>query len=336
MKKGFKILSIIATVVLSVSVFSGCNKNGINIGIIQNNNHVALDTSREGFIKGLNDRGYVDGENIKIDLKNAQSDQSNLKTISQKFVTDKKDLILAIGTPAAVSMKAETNDIPIVVTAVTDPAASNLVKSNRKPDTNVTGTSDLNPVDKQFELLKQILPDAKTVALLYSSGEQNSIIQADMAEEVAKSMDISTERRTISTTADVNQVVTSLVGKVDAIYIPTDNNLAASMPMVAGIAIPNKIPVIVGEKGMCENGGLATVGVDYFQLGYKAGEMAADILDGKSKPQDMAIQYAPNPELVINKKFADQINLTISDDLLNQAVIIGENENTKESTQSTN
>lgn len=294
----------------------------LQIGIIQLVEHPALDASCSGFRDALEQNGYANGTNIKIDFQNAQNDMSNLKTISQKFVGDKKDLILAIGTGASQSIAAETSDIPIVITAVTDPAGVSLVESNEKPNTNITGTSDLTPVKEQIDLIKQLVPDAKKIAVLYSSGEQNSLIQANMAEEAAKALGIETEHKTVSSTNDVPQVVESIVGNADAIYIPTDNTLASSMPSVAGIAIQNKIPVIVGEQGMVEQGGLASWAINYYELGYKTGMMAIDILSGKSKPQDMPIQYSDSIELVINKRFADEINITIPDTLIKEAQII--------------
>lgn len=317
MKKLLKNITIIA--MLSM-VIMGCgketSKDVINIGIMQPIEHNALDASKEGFIAALKENGYTDGENIKLDIQNAQGDQSNLKTISQTFVSDKKDLILAIATPAAQSVAAETQDIPILITAITDPAKSKLVQSNEKPNTNVTGTSDLCSVDEQIDLLKKIVPNAEKITILYSSGEENSKIQAQMAEEAAKKVGLNVEHKTVTSTNDVAQVTESIVGTTDAIYIPTDNIIASSMPTVANITIPNKIPVITGEENMVKSGGLASVTINYYDLGYKTGEMAIEILKGNSKPQDMPIEYAENTGIIINKKYADQINLEIPEDLL--------------------
>ena len=321
------IAKIFTSVILTTAfLFTGCsgtsneNENVKEIGIIQLTEHEALNLSCSGFRDALSDNGYKDGENIKIDYQNAQNDQSNLKTISQKFVTDKKDLILAIATPAAQSVAAETTEIPILITAVTDPAASKLVKSNEKPDTNVTGTSDLTPIKEQLELLKQLVPDAKKIAIVYSSGEANSVLQADIAEAEADNLGIATERRTVTSTNDVAQVMESVAaGGFDAVYIPTDNTLASSMPLVASILNEAKIPVIAGEESLVEAGALASVGIDYYKLGYKTGEMAIEILAGKTKPQDMPIQYLENPELLINEETAAKIGMTIPSDIMENA-----------------
>ncbi len=298
------------------------SEESYDIGVIQLTEHPALDAAREGFIQGMADNGLVEGENVTIDIQNAQNDQSNLKTIAQKFVSDDKDLVLAIATPAAQSMAAETTEIPILVTAVTDPAESGLCESNDAPGGNITGTSDLTPIADQIELLQQILPDAKNVAILYNSGEQNSVIQADMAEEAATELGITTERKTVTNTNDVAQVTSSLIGSFDAVYIPTDNTLASSMPLVSSITNPAGLPVIVGEQGMVENGGLASVAVNYTDLGIMTGEMAAEILLNGADPAQMPIEYTENPQLIVNEDAAAELGITIPDDVLTNAEIV--------------
>ena len=332
-----RFLSTIIALALTTVVLAGCGSSSsstassdgsksdktYNIGVIQYTEHPALDAAREGFVEALKEAGYVDGENINIDVQNAQSDQSNLKTISQKFVTDKKDLVLAIATPAAQSMAAETKDIPILVTAVTDPAESDLVESNEAPNTNVSGTSDINPVSDQIALLQQLVPDAKNIAIMYCSGEQNSVLQAKMAKEAADKLGISSKEETVSNTNDVAQVAESLIGKYDAVYIPTDNVLASSMPLLSSITNSKGLPVIVGEEGMVQGGGLASVAIDYTELGKLTGKMAVDIFNGKDI-QTMPIQYTENPQLVVNKKVADEMGITIPDDVASKAKMIEE------------
>ncbi len=332
-----RFLSTIIALALTTVVLAGCGSSSsstassddsksdktYNIGVIQYTEHPALDAAREGFVEALKEAGYVDGENINIDVQNAQSDQSNLKTISQKFVTDKKDLVLAIATPAAQSMAAETKDIPILVTAVTDPAESDLVESNEAPNTNVSGTSDINPVSDQIALLQQLVPDAKNIAIMYCSGEQNSVLQAKMAKEAADKLGISSKEETVSNTNDVAQVAESLIGKYDAVYIPTDNVLASSMPLLSSITNSKGLPVIVGEEGMVQGGGLASVAIDYTELGKLTGKMAVDIFNGKDI-KTMPIQYTENPQLVVNKKVADEMGITIPDDVASKAKMIEE------------
>ena len=316
---------------LMLTAVTGCGSTGetktassddvLDIGIIQYTAHPALDAAREGFVEQLAELGYKDGENCTFDVQNAQADQSNLKTISQKFVNDDKDLILAIATPAAQSIAAETKDIPILVTAVTDPAESGLVESNEAPNTNVSGTSDLTPVKEQVALLKQVLPDAKKVGILYCSGEQNSVIQAEMAKAAASENGLESEDLTVSNTNDVAQVVESALGKFDALYVPTDNIMASSMTLATSITNPAGLPVFVGEQGMVEGGGLASVTVNYTDLGKLTGKMAAQIFEG-ADIKTMPIQYVENPELLINEKAAQELGVAFPDDVKAKATVV--------------
>lgn len=287
------------------------------IGVCQLVQHDALDAAYNGFIDGLKEAGFEDGKNLKIDYQNAQGEQANCATIASKLVNDQDDLILAIATPAAQACANATSDIPIVVTAVTDPAESGLVESNEAPGKNVTGTSDLNPIDEQMDLLVKLVPDAKKVAVLYNSSETNSKIQADMAKTAGEALGLEVTDATVSNSNEIQQVVQSLVGKVDAIYAPTDNMIAAGMATVAMVANENKLPVICGESGMVEAGGLATYGIDYYELGKLSGAQAAKILNGEATPAEMAIEYldASKLQMSINEDVAKQLGIEIPADL---------------------
>lgn len=289
---------------------SGDGGKTYKIGVLQLTEHDALDAANKGFVEALDDSGI----SYTIDQQNAQNDQSACQTIAQKLVNDGDDLILAIATPAAQAVAGATKDIPIVGTAITDYAASGLVQDNDKPGGNVTGTSDLTPVSEQIGLLKQILPDAKTVGVLYCTAESNSDVQAKMADDACKDQGLESVHYTVSSSNEIQQVVESMVGKVDACYTPTDNTIAAGMTTVAMVANENKLPVICGEKGMVDNGGLATYGIDYEQLGKMAGEMAVKILKGESKPADMAIEHedASDCELSVNQQTAQAIGVDVS------------------------
>jgi len=268
-------------------------------------------------VDALKEAGYVDGENLTIDYQVAQGDASNANTIATKLVNDNNDLILAIATPSGQAVANATKDIPILVTAVTDPEASGLVSSNEAPGGNLSGTSDLTPVKEQMELLMKLLPGAKTVAILYSSSESNSKIQAEMAVEAATALGLETVDATVSNTNEIQQVVESLVGKVDVIYAPTDNMIASAMPTVSQVANGNNIPVICGEAGMVEAGGLATYGIDYYELGVLTGKQAVRILEGTATTAEMPIEYlsADQCTLTINEEVASQLGIEIPDDL---------------------
>ncbi|MGP1370034.1 MAG: ABC transporter substrate binding protein [Eggerthia catenaformis] len=310
-------------------LLSGCsssntgkkNKSEVKIGVIQFVQHDALDASYKGFKEEVEKAGYkIDDKNVK----NASGETSNCETIASQLVNDRSDLIYAIATPAAQAVANKTKDIPIVVSAVTDPATSKLVKSNSKPDTNVTGASDLTPVKEQMELLKKLMPKAKNVGILYNGSESNSEFQAKIAIKEAKALGFTTVSKTVSDSNDVQAVTDSFAGKVDAVYIPTDNLLAANMPTVIQSTNASKIPVIVGEKNMVTHGGLATYGIDYNALGHLAGKQAVSILEGKEKPQTMPIKYlkASDCELSINKKQAERFGISIPEDLKKQVKYI--------------
>ncbi len=292
--------------------------NKIKIGVLQLIEHDALDASYRGFVDGLKEAGYEDGKNIIIDYQNAQGEQANCITISQKFINDKSDLILAIATPAAQAVANMTKDIPILITAVTDPADSKLVANNDAPGGNVTGTSDLTPVEAQIELLKEITPNVKTVGLLYCSSEQNSVFQINIAKRKLDSMGINYMDVTVSNPNEIQQVLQSVIGKVDAIYTPTDNMIAAGMATVALVAKPAKLPVVCGEGGMTMLGGTATYGISYYELGKLTATQAVSILKGEKKPAEMPIETLKKFDLVVNTNMIEAIGLTIPQSLYNR------------------
>lgn len=308
-----------------VSFFAACFKNQSGsgnqgkklprVGVLQLVEHDALDAAYKGFKDALAEAGYVDGSSVVIDYQNAQGEQANCQTIAQKFINDRCDLILAIATPAAQAVANLTDTIPILVTAVTDPESAKLVKSNAKPGTNVSGTSDLTPVDAQIKLLKKLTPNAKRVALLYNSSEQNSIFQVEIAKKTCGEIGLAYTDATVSNSNELQQVVQNLVGKVDAIYVPTDNMVAAGITTVGMIAREAKIPVICGEEGPVMRGGLATYGINYYELGKLTGRQAAEILRGEKKVSDMPIEYVSSFNLTVNEDMASAIGIAIPSDL---------------------
>ena len=255
----------------------------LKVGVIQLVEHAALDANYKGFVDGLAEAGYVNGQNIKIDYQNAQGEQANCVTIAEKLINDRSDLIFAIATPAAQAVANLTKKIPILVSSVTDPESAKLVLKNTNPGNNVSGTSDLTPCEKQIDLLRKICPKAETVGMLYSSNEQNSYFQIALAKAACDKLGLKYIDGTVSNSNEIQQVTQSLCGKVDVIYTPTDNMIAAGMSLVSQVATENKIPTIVGEQGMVEAGGLATYGINYYELGKQTGAMAALILKGEKK-----------------------------------------------------
>lgn len=259
------------------------------IGTLQLVQHSALDNSNKGFFD------YLDEKGVKYtnDQENASGDQSACQTIAQKFMDQNLDLIYAIATPAAQALNAVNDTVPVVGCAITDYAASGLCDSNEKPGGIITGASDMTPVAEQFDLMMELFPDTKIVGILYCSAEANSKIQADMALAVADKLGIEARVYTVVNTADIQTVTESMVESVDCIYIPTDNIISSSVSTVAAVANDHKIPTIVGEEGMVDGGCTATYGIDYYQLGRLAGQMAYEILVNGANPSDMAIRTLP-------------------------------------------
>lgn len=327
MKKSLKGLAIGASLVMAMGLLVGCGgekkaapeKKMVKVGIVQLVEHSALDAANKGFVDGMAANGYKENENVTYDRQNAQADQSNLQNIAQRFVSGKVNLICAIATPAAQTMANATKDIPIVGTAITDYAEAKLVASNKEPKGNVTGTTDMNPIKEQVDLMLEIMPQTKNVGVIYSSSEVNSQLQVKILKEVLAAKSINVVEATVSNVNDIQQAAQSLVGKVDVVYAPTDNVIASAMPTLVAITDEAKIPVICGEGGMVKAGGLATVGIDYYKLGLQTGAMAARILSGKEKPATMAIESQKEMQTIVNEEAAKKLGITIPADVLKAA-----------------
>ena len=320
--KGFFVFILLSSLILagcSNQSSSSTEEKQIVIGISQIVEHPSLDASRQGFMDALKDLGYEDGKQVAYDYQNAQGSRDTLTTISQKFVNDKVDLIFAIATPSALSAAQQTDTIPILITAVTDPVVAGIVNSMEKPGTNVTGTTDMNPVKEQLELVTKIKSDAKKVGIIYNTGEPNSEVQVKMAQEVAADLGLTLELMGITNSSEVKQAADSLAAKVDAFYIPTDNTVVASLDSVLMVAENAKLPVVVGEGDSVKRGGLITYGLDYYKLGYQTGEMAVKVLKGEGNPADMAIEKQKEMKLIVNKSAAKKMGVEIPKDLLDKA-----------------
>ena len=324
--------TFILALIISILTLVGCSSSTTNsadgntasekvktIGIIQIVEHPSLDAARQGFMDALKANGYEDGKQVKFDYQNAQGQPSTLTTISQKFVNDKVDMMFAIATPSAQAAAQQSKDIPVLITAVTDPVDAGVVKSMDKPGTNVTGTTDMNPVKEQLELVKQVKPDAKKVGIIYNTGESNTEVQIKIAKEAAPGLGLELELVGVTNSSEVKQAADALAAKVDAIYVPTDNIVVSAIDSVLKVAEQAKLPVVVGEGDSVKKGGLITYGLDYYQLGYQTGEMAVKILKGEAKPQDMAVETQKEMKLIINKKAAAAMGVQLPEELLKKA-----------------
>lgn len=294
----------------SATTSAADGEKSYRIGVLQLTQHAALDAANEGFVAALD----ASGINYTIDQQNANNDQSACSTIASKLVGDNDDLIYVIATPAAQAVAAATTEIPIVGCAITDYAASGLVADNEKPGGNLTGTSDMNPVDDQIAMLQKVLPEAKHVGMLYCTAESNSLLQIEMAEAACDKAGLTHERFTVSSSNEVQSVVESMVGKVDAGYTPTDNTIAAAAAQIGQICKESKLPFVTGEENMCLGMGICTLSIDYTELGKMAGEMAVKILTEGADPADMAIESESGDQLKVvkNEEMAEALGIDLS------------------------
>ena len=297
----------------------------IKIGVMQFGEFTALINAYEGFVAGLAEAGYVDGQNIKINYLSAAADTSNCPTIADTLINDGSDLIFAIATPSVACIKEKTSDIPVLFTAVTDPVGSGLVASNDAPGANITGTSDMNPVAEQINLLVELLPEAKTVAVMYCSSETNSAAQYELAKAQLEKLGLICVQKTISAIDEAKSAVESLKGQVDAIYIPTDNTLADGMNIVAAAAIDCGIPTICGEPGEVQAGGTITYGIDYYKLGQQTAKMAVKVLEADDPiavTAKMPVEVQTEGfETSLNQATVDALGITVPQSILDRATI---------------
>lgn len=316
---------ITGLVATSALVLAGCSSGGeddaaggggesYRIGINQLVQHPALDSATAGFKEAFSEAGVE----VEFDEQNANGEQGTALTIAQQFASDDLDLALAVATPAAQAMAQNITDVPLLFTAVTDPVSAELVDSMEEPGANVTGTSDAAPIEKQLELLKEIVPDAERIGIVYASGEVNSQVQVDQAREAAGPLDLEIETQTVTTVNEIQQAVEAL-GDVDAIYVPTDNMVVSGIASLVQVAEGKRIPVIAAESGTVEGGAVATLGIDYTELGRQTGEMALRILRDGEDPATMPVETATEFTYVVNEDAAERQGVTIPEDILAEA-----------------
>jgi putative ABC transport system substrate-binding protein len=323
--KNRKLAAGLALAAAGALALAGCSDSGstsgdtnkgdsYSIGVIQLVQHPALDAATQGFQDAFKDAGV----DVDWDVKNANGEQPTAVTMAQTFSSSDADLVLAVATPAAQAAAQAITDKPVLFTAVTDAVSAELVKSNDKPGANVTGTSDAAPIDEQLKLLKQIVPDAKTVGIVYSSGEVNSEVQVKAAKEAAEKQGLKIKETTVTTANDIAQATESL-GDVDAIYVPTDNTVVSGIAAMIQVAEAKKIPVIGAESGTVEGGAIATIGIDYVELGRQTGEMALKILQDGADPATMSVELSKEFTYVVNPDAAKRMGVTIPQDILDKA-----------------
>lgn len=299
------------------------------IGISQLVDHPSLTEAANGFKDALEEASEKDGDfTVTFDEQNANGDQSVAANIAGSFESGDYDLVLAIATPTAQAAAQAIGSKPVLFTAVTDPVDAGLVDNLDAPGKNISGTSDANPVDEQMELITQIVPDVKTVGVVYSAGEANSLVQVEWAKEAAQDLGLELKESTAVTSTEVMQATESL-GDVDAIYVPTDNVVVSALESVISVGEEKQIPVFGAEGDSVERGAVATYGLDYYDLGYQTGLMAVQILQEGADPGTMEVETLEVPSLYLNPEAAERMGITIPQELLDEpdAIIVGETSN---------
>ena len=307
------VVGILLTSLISLHQLKADKKKDVfRIGISQFITHQSLDATREGFVDELAKQGYVEGKNIEIDLQNAQGEQRNLKTISQQLA-ESSDVVLAIATPSAQSLANTTQTTPVIFSAVTDPVSAKLVESREHPGGNVTGTSDQSSdaISTQINLIKKVLPKAKTIGILYTQSEPNSVVQKDEAKRLLEEKGFTVVEKTILDSNNVKAAAESLMAEVDMVFVPTDNIISSTMETVKQVSIKHKVPVFGGSTEMIAVGGLYNYGTNYEELGRQTARMLIRVLKGE-KPENIAVELPEKLELHTNQEMADALGIDIS------------------------
>lgn len=307
------VVGILLTSLISLHQLKADKKKDVfRIGISQFITHQSLDSTREGFVDELAKQGYVEGKNIEIDLQNAQGEQRNLKTISQQLA-ESSDVVLAIATPSAQSLANTTQTTPVIFSAVTDPVSAKLVESREHPGGNVTGTSDQSSdaISTQINLIKKVLPKAKTIGILYTQSEPNSVVQKDEAKRLLEEKGFTVVEKTILDSNNVKAAAESLMAEVDMVFVPTDNIISSTMETVKQVSIKHKVPVFGGSTEMIAVGGLYNYGTNYEELGRQTARMLVRVLKGE-KPENIAVELPEKLELHTNQEMADALGIDIS------------------------
>ena len=307
------VVGILLTSLISLHQLKADKKKDVfRIGISQFITHQSLDATREGFVDELAKQGYVEGKNIEIDLQNAQGEQRNLKTISQQLA-ESSDVVLAIATPSAQSLANTTQTTPVIFSAVTDPVGAKLVESREHPGGNVTGTSDQSSdaISTQINLIKKVLPKAKTIGILYTQSEPNSVVQKDEAKRLLEEKGFTVVEKTILDSNNVKAAAESLMAEVDMVFVPTDNIISSTMETVKQVSIKHKVPVFGGSTEMIAVGGLYNYGTNYEELGRQTARMLIRVLKGE-KPENIAVELPEKLELHTNQEMADALGIDIS------------------------
>lgn len=294
------------------------------VGVLQLMSHPALDQINKGIDDTLKQHGYIDGKTVKIEFQNAQGDQSNLRTISKKFVQDDVDVAVGIATPAVQSLMNATKTTPIILGGISNPVGSGLIQSEQHPGGNVTGVAGTAPIKDQLKLMEQVIPNLKSIGIIYTSSDSPAASQVKQMQSFAKQDGIDVKVSTISSINDLQQVATDLTNKVQTIYVPTDNTVASGMKLLSTIAAKKNMAVFPAATTMVKDGGLATNGISQYELGVKTGEHVVRVLQGKEDPATTPVTNVNKGHIMLNEKMAKKLNIKFPDSLVQEAKNHGE------------
>ncbi|MGO7901379.1 ABC transporter substrate-binding protein [Rhizobium ruizarguesonis] len=280
--------------------------------------HPALDAARKGVLDALTAAGYKEGENLKFVFESAQGNPATAAQIARQFAGDEPNVIVPISTPSAQAVVSSTRDIPVVFTAVSDPLGAQLVKNMDKPGGNVTGLSDMSPVAEHIALIKEILPDVKTIGYLYNSGEANSVSLLAVLKAEAEKAGLKVVESAATKSAEVQGAARALVGRADAIYIPTDNTIISALEGAVAVAEESKLPLFTADTDSVSRGSIAALGFNYYDVGKQTGEIVVRVLKGEN-PGDIAVKAAAGSDLVVNKAAAEKMGVTLPQSVLSRA-----------------
>ena len=309
---------LLATAILSATALlssTGVIAKTATVAVSQIVEHPALDATRQGLLDGLKAKGYEEGKNLEFDYKTAQGNPAIAVQIARQFVGENPDVLVGIATPSAQALVSATRTIPVVFTAVTDPVGAKLISSMEQPGKNVTGLSDLSPVAQHVDLIKEVLPNVKSIGVVYNPGEANAVTLVDLLKESAKAKGIEVVEATALKSADVQSATQAIAAKSDIIYAPTDNTVASAIEGMIVAANQAKTPVFGGATSYVEKGAIVGLGFDYYQVGVQTADYVAAILDGQ-EPGKLDVKVAKGSDLVINQNAADKLGIKLPDSVV--------------------
>lgn len=316
--KRLKRFTVMGAVAILCMCAAGAFAQNYKVAVSQIVEHPALNATRQGLMDGLKAKGYEEGKNLTFTYQTAQGNPAIGVQIAKQFVGENPDVLVGIATPTAQALAAATRTIPVIFTAVTDPLGAKLVKDLEHPGENVTGLSDLTPVAQHVDLMRELVPDLQAIGVVFNPGEANAVALVDLLKSAAKAKNITVVEGTAMKSADVQSAARVIASKVQVIYAPTDNTVASAIDALIGAASQAKIPVVGGSTSFVENGAVASLGFDYYQVGIQTADLVEAIFKGK-KPGDIPVSFAKGSDLFLNMPAAEKLGVTLPEDMIKRA-----------------